>query len=155
MRKIIRNWNEAYFKTFQETRLLSQIVSFSIAIMIALMFADFIYRISQVSEFSAELLESIIKNIINDLFVFLLFGSRFLLLFSKRKTLFWLSQIIWLVVFTTLLSQFAPPEFGGCTKNMLPIFGETLSYVFVAYLIFSPLRQFITLLVSIVRIFVK
>ena len=155
MRKIIQNWNEAYFKTFQETQLLSQIVSFSISVMIAIMFADFIYRISQVSEFSPELQESIIKNIINDLFIFSLFGSRFLLLFSKRKILFWLSQVIWLAAFITLLSQFAPPKFGGCTKNMFPIFGETLSYVFVAYLIFSPLRQFITLLVSIVRIFIK
>lgn len=156
MKKLILKWNESYFKTFHETRLLSQLFCFSVAVILLILSADSVsHLIQNKNVVSSEMWEIIIKEILFILFASVLFGFRFLLLFSKRKILFWLSQSLWLAAYVALLSARSAPEFGGCTKNAFPMFGEFLSYAFIAYLMFSPLRQIITLLASFARIFIK
>lgn len=155
MKKTILSWNKNYVEIIRHTRLISQFFSFSVALILALSFTSLIYNISFQNEISLEIRQVVIKELFIQIFTALLFAVRFFLLFSKDKIYFWLSQFVWLFTYLTLLSQLSSPEFGGCTKNAFPMFGENFSYVFAAYLIFSPLKQLTMLLISFSKIFVK
>ncbi len=144
----MKKWSNLYFQTFRSARLLTQIVSFSLAVMLVIDSKVFIYGIWRADNISAEMFNSILKTFSLEIFVAILFGSRFLLMFSERKTYFWFSQFIWIFSIGFLLSQAVSTEFGNCAKNVFGMFGETLSYLLVAYLLLSPLYQLIILIVS-------
>ena len=141
MRKFILKLNDSYVKTFLLTKLFSQFVVFIITIILVLELTGFINAVVSAQSISDEMRWSIYKTTASYLLLIFLFGSRFLLLFSKRKLFFWISQIIWLTTYIALLLHTHSTEFGGCTKNMFPMFGEILSYIFVIYLLASPLQQ--------------
>jgi hypothetical protein len=149
MKKTLLRWSERYVETFRQTRFLTQFFSFCVALVLLMSFAQ---SVVINHSFKGEVSPTVWQNVINELmlqiFVALLFATRFTLLFFKKIIYFWLSQFVWLVTYSVIFSQIRSTEFGGCTKNLLPMFGENFSYVFVAYLFFSPLRQFATLLTS-------
>ena len=147
----MKKWSNLYFQTSRNARLLTQIVTFSLAIMLIIDSTEFIYGVSKADNVSPEMFDSILKSFSLEIFVALLFGSRFLLMFFKRKVWFWFSQFIWIFSIGFLLSQTASTEFGGCTKNVFGMFGETLSYLLVAYLLLSPLHQLAILIISFVE----
>lgn len=156
MKKTLLRWNERYVETFRQTRLLTQLFSFCVALILLISFVQsVIFNYSFKGEVSPKVWQDVTNELTLQLFVALLFASRFVLLFFKKNTYFWLSQIVWLITYLVILSQLHSTEFGGCTKNLLPMFGENFSYVFVAYLIFSPLRQLVTLFTSFSRTFLK
>jgi hypothetical protein len=146
-------WSESYIESFRRTRFLTQIFSFCMALILLLDFGRAIYfNFTYEGGISSELKFTIAKELSMLIFFAFLLAMRFSLLFLKDKKYFWLSQFVWLFTYLMLVSQISGV---GCTKNTFPIFGETLSYIFVAYLFFSPIRQISTLLVSFVRIFIK
>ena len=155
MKKIILSWNKYYIEIFRQTGLLSQLFSFIVALILTLDFTSLIYNISSQNEISLEIRQAVIKELFIKIFIALLFAARFFLLFSRDKIYFWLSQFVWLFTYLTLLSQLAAPEFSGCTKNAFPMFGENFAYVFVTYLIVSPLKQLTLVLISLSKMFVK
>jgi len=156
MKKTLLRWSERYVETFRQTRFLSQLFSFSVALILLMSVAQSVmFHYSFKGEISPKVWQNITNELTLQVFVGLLFASRFSLLFFKKNVYFWLSQIVWLITCLVILSQLHSTEFGGCTKNMLPMFGENFSYVFVAYLIFSPLRQLVVLFASFGRMFIK
>jgi hypothetical protein len=156
MKKTFLQWSRRYAETFRQTRLLTQLFSFCVALILLMSFVQSVMiNYSFKGEVSARVWQNIINELTLQMCVALLFASRFALLFFKEKIYFWLSQIVWLITYLLIFSQLHSTEFGGCTKNMLPMLGENFSYVFVAYLIFSPLRQLVTLFTSFSGTFIK
>ncbi|HEY8558807.1 MAG TPA: hypothetical protein VIL74_00280 [Pyrinomonadaceae bacterium] len=153
MRKAFLNWGESYVETFRYTRFLTQIFSFSMALVLVLEVVKAIhFNLTYEGEISSQLKLAVAKELSLQVFFAFLLAFRFLLLFLKDNKYFWLSQFVWLFTYLMLITQISG---AGCTKNAFPIFGETLSCIFVAYLFFSPLRQITTLLASFGRISVK
>jgi hypothetical protein len=149
MKKVFMQWKENYVENFRQTKLLTQIFSFCVALILLISFVQsVIINYSFKGEISPKVWHDVTNELTLQIFVALLFASRFALLFFKKNIYFWLSQIVWMVTYLVILSQLHSTEFGGCTKNLLPMFSENFSYVFVAYLIFSPLRQLVTILIS-------
>jgi hypothetical protein len=148
-------FNNEYSKAFQQSRLISQIPIFIIAVITLCEIGQDLYLISQENNIGAEAWESI-KEAHTFLFLIAtLFGGRFLLMFSTTRIAFWFSQIIWLGGFLVLRFFASDLSNGGCTKNVFPMAGETLSYLYVFYMIFSPVRQFLTLFFSLFKVFAK
>jgi len=157
MKKAFTKFSEAYLQTFQESRFLTQIFAFPMAIVLFLYSSDLIYRLNTYNgEISPELWISVKADLIVILLTAALFASRFLLLFSRNIISFWFSQFIWLATIITIYWQISPPPFGVvCAKNMLPAYDQGLGLILMSYLFFSPIRQLITLVASIARIFAK
>ena len=149
-------WENNYVEAFRQTKLLTQFFSFCVSLVLLI---SFVQSVITIYSFKGEVSPKVWQDVTNELtlqiFVALLFASRFGLLFFKKHIYFWVSQIVWLITYLMILSQLHLTEFGGCTKNLLAIFGENFSYVFIAYLIFSPLRQLVTLFTSFSGTFLK
>ena len=153
MRKAFSIWNENYVEAFRATRFPTQLFSFCVALILILGFVESIIYIFPIrNEISPVVWQNVTKELSVKLFIALLFALRFFLLFFRDKKYFWLSQFIWCFTYLTLISQLSGV---GCTKNAFPGFGENLSYLFAAYLFFSPLRQLAMLLVSFCRTFIN
>jgi hypothetical protein len=153
MRKVFLRWSEGYAETCRQTRFLTQFFCFCVALILIFGVVESAgYIISHQNEISPRLWQNLTRELSVQVFVAALFAVRFFLLFFRDKKYFWLSQFIWVFTYLTLISKLSGT---GCTKNAFPMFGENFSYVFVAYLFFSPLRQLLTLLVSFSRISIK
>lgn len=155
----MQKWSETYFNLFLDTRLLTQIVSFVFAVLMFLVLGESIY-ITAVQfctlpqgEILPDRLADFVKESIVGIFTAILFSIRFLLLFSKNKTSIWFSQLVWMILFLTLWLQASSLENGGCTKNVFPFYGESLSYALVFYMLLSPIRQILTLIGSFFKLF--
>ena len=156
MKNTTKKFSDVYCRMFQSSGFLTQIFAFPIAIVIFLNFFDLIFTVtSYEGEISLELLSSVKMDLIVLAVTGVFFASRFLLLFSKRKVSLWTSQIIWLATIAVIRSQISVPSIGVCAKNLLPAFGETIGFLLLAYLVFSPIRQIITLIASIVESYTK
>jgi hypothetical protein len=146
-------WLGGCLETFRYTRFPTQLFCFSVALMLILNVAESVYvNAAIIAKMSPQRRLGIVGELSIPLFFAFLLAVRFALLFLKDKKYFRLSQFVWLFTYLTLVSQISA---AGCTKNAFPIFGETLSYIFVPYLFFSPVRQIATLLVSFGRITVR
>jgi hypothetical protein len=155
MKKTLLRWNESYFETFQQIRFPTQFFSFCVALTLILsVVGSGVDIFSYQNEISPRLWQDIVKELSVQIFVAALFAVRFFLLFFRDRKYFWLSQFVWFLTYLTLISQLSSSQ-SGCTKNAFPMFGENFSYLFVAYLFFSPLRQIVTLLVSFSRISIR
>lgn len=153
MSRAFLRWSESYLESFRQTRFLTQIFSFCMALVLVLDVIGAIhFNLTYEGEISSQLKLAIAEEWSLQIFFAFLLALRFSLLFLKEKKYFWLSQFVWFFTYLMLVSQLSGI---GCTKNAFPIFGETLSYIFVAYLFFSPIRQIATLIVASVRIFIK
>ena len=150
MKNRITRWSEAYHEIFRDTRLLTQAFAFAAAVALLTDAARAVYLcLSTPDAISANLKLTLTKELAFYLLFAVLLSLRFALLFFKDAKYFWLSQLVWLTTYLLLVSQIS---LVGCTKNAFPIFREALSYIFVAYLFLSPVRQLTTLLVSFGRI---
>lgn len=152
MKKLLLRFSESYFETFRFTRLLSQLFAFYVGVALTINVVDTIYFFTISDAPSPEIRQYLIKQLSITAFTAFLFVGRFALLFFRKAPFFWLSQFFWLFTYLFLYSQISN---SGCTKNAFPEFGEHFSYIFVLYIIFSPLRQLLTLLASFGRLFVK
>lgn len=148
-------FNNEYSKTFQKSRIISQIPLYTIAVITLCEIGWTIYLTSQVDNIHAELWESIKESLTFLSLVAAMFLGRFLLMFSASKIAFWFSQVIWLISLITLHSFTADLSQGGCTKNMFPMAGQTLSIIYALYMLGSPLHQIALLLFSLNKVFSK
>ena len=156
MKEALLRSSARYSETFRRTRLLTQIFAFCVALILLMNFAHSALRLYAVQiNVSDETWRAVIKELTLQISIAMLFATRFALLFFKKNVSFWLSQFVWLVTYLVIVSQVHSTQSGGCLKNMLPAFGENFAYVFVAYLVFSPLRQFVTLFASLSGTFRK
>lgn len=145
IRNYISHWSDNYQQTFQRTRIISQIPAFILAVTILLEVGSIYFSYST----RAEVDWLIITNAtIKGFFLFALFAARFILLFLKSKTSFWISQAVWLVYFIVLWNTFA--QFNGCLYY-LP---NSVLFVLL-YLYGSLVRQIISIGYSILITFKK
>ena len=145
----ISDWIENYQSVFRKTRLISQIPVFVFAVIsfceIGWMFAD----ISVAENVAWEIA-------INELTLSFLMASlyliRFLLLFSKSKIYFGISQLIWLTYFIVLVNfnGFIFVGGGGCFY-----FFSAFDFMIILYPAFSLARQIGTLIFSVAKVFKK
>src|SRR5687768_6672775 len=102
MKKYISQWSDNYQQIFQKTRLLSQIPVFVLAIVAFFEIGNSLYWFSKTENPADWVIPSIIRGFL----LAFLFLARFLLLFSKSKISFCISQGIWLIYFVTLWNIF-------------------------------------------------
>ena len=151
MKKWIARLNSSYIETFLQFRLFSQIDVFLITVVLIIEFLDVLGRIYQIDKLTANQWNIVLKIFFSFGLMLFLFGSQFLILFSRRKIFAGLSVLIWLTTYITLQLHMSSLEFGGCTKNLFPEFGENLSYIFAVYILLSPLYQLGIFLISFLR----
>lgn len=142
-------WLKNYQSLFQKGRILSQIASLIIAIGIGLEIAGIPSAVSNTEFISTEWYQQLMLEVIVMSGIVVLFGSRFFLLFSDKASLFWISQLIWLI-YITLLGILSFPSIIDeiFSISLFPNFNVLFTYFFISYLIISPIRQLLIFLTS-------
>lgn len=102
MKKYILQWSDNYKQIFQKTRLLSQIPVFILAVIAFFELGYSLYWFLKAENPADWVIPSIIRGFL----LAILFLARFLLLFSKSKISFCISQGIWLIYFIALWNIF-------------------------------------------------
>ena len=152
MKRFFLKLNDLYVKTFLQTKLFSQTVLFVITIILVLEAMGFVTAVYGVNSISDEMWNVIFQISVSYLVMIFLFGIRFLLLFSTNKSKFWVSQFLWIITYVILLSNIPSV---GCLKDTFPLFSSNLSYIFIAYILISPLQQLGIIIASFIKTFSK
>jgi len=150
MKNGIRRFNKVYFELFRKSRLLTQIFAFPTAVIIFLNFFKLLYFTNTYDgEMSPEFWTILKADLIGLVVTGTLFAARFLLSFSIRETLFWISQLVWLATLLMIYWQLPSSDSNVCVEFWLSSYGQFAKFSLLAYLLFSPLRQMLTLTISI------
>lgn len=161
-------WLDEYEKNLGNTRFISQLAAFLIAIFAFLGCG----RIIEVLFYNPSVLNhnwnDFLISIIFHLIVGILFSVRFILLLFRSKKIFWFSQSIWFICVSAILGfyiatrfviygSFYPPEssvsFGMDNYPILFLYAQyTFEALMGFYLLSSPVRQIITAVYSLIKI---
>ncbi|MEP6903820.1 MAG: hypothetical protein ABJA66_19005, partial [Actinomycetota bacterium] len=101
MKKAFIKWIDKYVETFRVTKFLTQLFSFCVALILLISFVQSVMlNHSFKGEVSPQLWRDLTNELTLQMFLALLFASRFLLLFFKKNIYFWLSQFLWLMTYS-------------------------------------------------------
>jgi hypothetical protein len=152
---------EKFKELSEKTRLISQLSAFFISIFSFLNLYDlagiFNAEFQNLKEFLE--VEGLKTAILFQAAILLVFAVRFVLLFFKTKKAFWLNQILWLIGLTLFISYFSisrvPENLNyGLYSTRPEVFrhaSRSFDFLGIWFLILSPLRQFLTLVMAIIK----
>ena len=145
----ISNWIENYQSAFRQTRLVSQIPVFVFAVISFCEIGQVVVAISIADNVAWDI--ALYALAFSFLMAFL-YSTRFLLLFSKSKIYFGISQLIWLTYFIVLvnLNGFIFTGGRGCFYYL-----TAFDLIIILYSACSFVRQIGTLIFSIAKVFKK
>jgi hypothetical protein len=155
VKAFLTRFSNEYAVTFLKCRLMAQIPLFVIALLTVFEIGERIQSISQTENMADETWVRIKEVFAFLLIIATIFFSQFLLLFSKAKTAFWSSQILWLISLVALYSAAAYFRQGSCLHDLFPVYGQALTFSYLLYMSGSPLYQLILLIFSLNRVFFK
>ncbi len=161
-------WLDKYQKTFLETRLVSQLPTFLIALISLLSLYSNLRAGYLFPEYVKTYWQYFWIPIAFHILVALFFGSRFVLLFFSSKKSFWFSQLFWIFGLITLfawcaytkdslygffyesfqVSNGAAPSFSESYYDNFINSSYSLDTLGYAYFFLSPIRQFFTIVIS-------
>lgn len=156
-------WLEEYQKQVEKLRFISKLSAFFIAIF---SFLSLYYIFKFFSEYPQSL-ESLIEesrlipSVTFQILIMTVFSARFVLLFFKSRRLFLLNQVLYFVGLAFLATYWFVSR-PNATASPFGIY-ETYSGIFrhasrsfdtfgLYYLVLSPIRQFITVIISLIKI---
>jgi len=153
-------WFEEYQKLSQKTRFISQLGAFLIALSALFSLFDLAYRLYIYSS-SLDFFEiyGLPTAVIFQTIVLTIFALRFILLFFKSEKTFNISQFLWLFGFLIIviywyISRPEPGTFGFYSTFPDPIFRHAAGIfdgIGVLYLILSPIKNLIMLLIMLIK----
>lgn len=155
-------WFEEYQRLSQKMRFFSQLASFLIAIVSFFS----LYELTRVFYFEPEYLNKFIEeesrflySVTFQISLFIIFALRFVVLFFKTAKAFWLGQGLCLIGLIFLASYWLESRPPGAYYHFFPnewiIFrhaSRSLELYGLYYLLLSPIRQFITLIISLSKV---
>ena len=162
-------WFEKYQKLSQQTRFISQLGTFLVAIFALLSCWKMSMALSQAPDFLNENWNEVLIAITFHLLTATLFTARFISLFFKSKKSFQIGQIFWLVCLLTVFGYYTATKitiygsFFQSKSNITFGFSTNSPYDFLLYAdgsfacfaliysIFSPVRQLITAIVAFIK----
>jgi ABC-type multidrug transport system fused ATPase/permease subunit len=161
-------WFDEYQKLFHETQFLSQLPTFLISIFAVLSLGSIINAVSCNPAYLEHNWSKFLISIIFHSLVFFVFAVRFVLLFFNSKKSFLISQLFWLICIVTLFAyvcvtkesiygffytpQKAEVSFGlHHHPEMFVNASDNFTILALYYFFFSPIRQFITLIISLIK----
>lgn len=156
-------WIEEYRKFSARISFISKLSAFLILILSFLSLFDLFNLFREYPQFLNEFVETmqLIPSIAFQASVFIIFTLRFVLLFSKREKLFWISQLMWFVGILVLISYWiysrpsaAEVNFGLYSMRPDPLLlngSHILGILAVGYVFVSIPLKFITLIFSIIK----
>lgn len=162
-------WLEEYQKLFQQTRFISQLGTFLVALFAFLSCWKLSVALSKVPNFLSENWNEVLLAISFHLLTAVVFSGRFISLFFKSKRSFWFGQVLWLVCLLTVLGYYMATNFAiygnffqSSSKISFGLSGDlpydfwlyadgSFAFFTLIYLIFSPVRQLITAIVAFIK----
>jgi hypothetical protein len=159
---MIKNWLEEYKRLSEKTVFLSKFGSFIIAIFTLLSLYDFARFFYIEPNFWNSFTETekaeFWVSIVFQLSIFIFFTLRFTLLFFKTSKIFWLTQGLSFVGFILLASYWfvsrPPIDYYKFFPHEWVVFSyasRSLELYGLYYLLLSPVRRFITLIISLLK----
>jgi hypothetical protein len=156
-------WIEEYQRLSQEGWLLSQLAAFFLSIVSFLSLFElaqfFNENPGKLQDFVEE--ARLIPSVIFQILILVIFASRFVLLFFRTTTTFWISHILGFAGLVLLgaywyFSQrpFSDIDFGIYSMVPLPIFNNAsrwFDFIAIPYLLISPFKHFITLIFALIK----
>jgi hypothetical protein len=154
---------ESYENNLVKFRFISKISPFLIAIFIMLEIGDFFTNLQMNPAFFENNQNSVVLSLLFQTLIAILFISRFILLWFKKSKFIWLSQLVWLFSWLTILAYYFVTSkiyYGTVSGNsefrcydciyydtfLHASTGLTITLIF--YLFFSPIQQIIMLTAS-------
>ncbi len=149
---------ESYKNNLVKFRLISKIPAFLIVIFMMLEIGNIFTNLQMNPAFLENNQNSVVLSLSFQFFIALMFGTRFVLLWFKKSKFVWLSQLVWVLNWLSIIYYYSVTQIflamnkGDCIDfiyhNTFLYASTGLTVILIFYLFFSPIKQIIMLSAS-------
>jgi hypothetical protein len=156
-------WLKQYQKLSEKSRFVSKLSAFLLSICLLLSLYDLGYFFYHDPQHLRTLLNEqskLLSSVIFQVLIFIVFASRFVLLFFQTIRVFWLNQFLWLIGMILLTSYWfaSRPSYDGFDfrfyetyTSVFAFSSKSFDFLGLWYLLLSPVRQFVTFVVALIK----